>query len=660
MTPRNNKAWALSTPVCYHVFLHDWDQACLWGSNHVSYATIMRDYDVIVIGGGHAGIEAAAVSARMGLATALISGELAKIGEMSCNPAIGGVGKGQLVREIDALGGVMGYITDNAGIHFRTLNKSKGPAVWSSRVQADRKLYREFSQQLLSTIQNLSLVEGMVREIIAIDGKFERVILMDGRTITSSACVMASGTFLNGLIHIGDKQTPAGRVGESPSLYLSESLHNLGFQTGRLKTGTPPRLDGSTIDFDRLERQPGDDDFRPLSLLTNNQLTNKVLCHITYTSELTREIVERNLHRSAMFSGNIKGIGPRYCPSIEDKINRFRDKERHQLFLEPEGLDTDEVYINGLSTSLPEDVQRDLLHSIIGLEQVVMNRPGYAIEYDFFPAFQIKPSLETHPVEHLYFAGQINGTSGYEEAAAQGLVAGINAALKLKREASFYLDRSQAYIGVMIDDLVTKVPTEPYRMFTSRAEYRLALREDNAADRLIKYGKQFGLINDDIYDAYLTKRQMINFEKQRLGRTMVLISSVDSSAINVDKCSLAILLKRPAVHYQDLRLVDEVCREFPNDCAEQVETEIKYEGYLDKQQREIDRFQQLESKNIPAGFDVRKVNGLKTEAISVLHQFRPANLGQASRLAGVTFADITVLMIHLKRHANGSVSRETP
>jgi tRNA uridine 5-carboxymethylaminomethyl modification enzyme len=619
----------------------------------------MRDYDVIVIGGGHAGIEAAAASARMGLTTALISNELAKIGEMSCNPAIGGVGKGQLVREIDALGGVMGYITDNTGIHFRTLNKSKGPAVWSSRAQADRKLYREFSQHLLSRIPNLSLIAGMVKEIRALDGRFDHLILMDGTTVASSACVLASGTFLNGQIHIGEKQTPAGRVGESPSLYLSESLQKLGFQVGRLKTGTPPRLDGSTIDFDSLEKQPGDDDFKPFSLLTNNRVTNRAFCYVTYTSKLTQKIVEKNLHRSAMFYGNIKGIGPRYCPSIEDKIHRFRDKDRHQLFLEPEGLDTNEIYINGLSTSLPEDVQLDVLHSIAGLEHVVMNRPGYAIEYDFFPAFQIKPSLETRPVEHLYFAGQINGTSGYEEAAAQGLMAGINAVLKLKGHEPFYLDRSQAYIGVMIDDLVTKVPTEPYRMFTSRAEYRLALREDNAADRLIKYGKQFGLINDDIYSTYLAKRQMINAEKHRLGRTMVLISQIDSNAVNGDKCSLGLLLKRPAIRYQNLRVADEVCREFPADCAEQVEIEVKYEGYLDKQQREIDRFKQLESKVIPDDFDVRKVNGLKTEAVGVLHRFRPVNLGQASRLAGVTFADITVLMIHLKRHTNGSVSRET-
>ncbi len=619
----------------------------------------MANYDVIVIGGGHAGIEAAVASARMGLSTALITGDPAKIGEMSCNPAIGGVGKGQLVREIDALGGVMGYITDNTGIHFRTLNKSKGPAVWSSRVQTDRKLYRQFAQKVLSEIPNLSIVAGMVREITAAIGVFNSVIMMDDSTISASACVLASGTFLNGLIHIGDKQTPAGRVNESPSLDLSESLQKLGFQAGRLKTGTPPRLDGSTIDFDRLEKQPGDDTFRPFSYKTRNKLTNKALCHITYTSQQTRELVEQNLHRSAMFSGNIKGIGPRYCPSIEDKINRFRDKERHQLFLEPEGLDTNEIYINGLSTSLPEDVQLDVLHSIPGLEQVVMNRPGYAIEYDFFPAYQVKPSLETRVVENLFFAGQINGTSGYEEAAAQGLMAGINAGLKVMHQEPFYLDRSEAYIGVMIDDLVIRVPTEPYRMFTSRAEYRLALREDNAADRLIAYGRKFGLVDDATYDTYLQRRALIDAEKLRLGSTSVLISQVDLSAVNTDKLPLSQLLKRPQVHYCDFAGVDDTSRSYPVGCAEQVEIEIKYEGYLDKQQREIERFKQLESKMIPETFDVRTVSGLKTEAVGVLHRFKPINLGQASRLAGVTYSDITVLMVHLKRHDTRSVSRET-
>lgn len=619
----------------------------------------MRDFEIIVIGGGHAGIEAAAAAARMGHSTALVTGDVGKIGEMSCNPAIGGVGKGQLVREIDALGGLMGYFTDNAGIHFRTLNKSKGPAVWSSRAQADRKHYRKFAQQTLTSTENLTLVAGMVQEIVAIEGDFDKIILMDGKELSANACVLAAGTFLNGVIHIGIDQTPAGRVGEPPSLYLSESFRKLGFQTARLKTGTPPRLDGATIDFDRLEAQPGDRSFKPFSLRTSNCLENKALCHITYTSTETHRIVRDNLQRSAMFSGNITGVGPRYCPSIEDKIYRFHDKERHQLFLEPEGLDTTEVYINGLSTSLPEDVQLDVLHSIPGLETVTMTRPGYAIEYDFFPAFQIKPSLETRLVDNLFFCGQINGTSGYEEAAAQGLIAGINAALKLRSQEPFYPGRSEAYIGVMIDDLVTKVPTEPYRMFTSRAEYRLALREDNAADRLIGYGKRFGLIDDEIYEKYLQRRELIVAEKRRFGRTFITVSSVDTRSDNGEKSTMALLLKRPGIRYHDFATVDKLCSDFPIDFGEQVEIEIKYEGYLDKQQREIERFQQLESRAIPEDFDVTRISGLKIEAVNVLKKFNPINLGQASRLAGVTYSDITVLMIHLKKHADGNVSRET-
>jgi tRNA uridine 5-carboxymethylaminomethyl modification enzyme len=619
----------------------------------------MRDYQVIVIGGGHAGIEAAAAAARMGAATALITGEVSKIGEMSCNPAIGGVGKGQLVREIDALGGLMGYFADNTGIHFRTLNKSKGPAVWSSRAQTDRRLYRNFAQGILAQIQCLSLIEGMVREILAEDGTFDRVILMDGREISADVCILAAGTFLNGMIHIGAQQTPAGRVGEQPSLHLTASLQRLGFVARRLKTGTPPRLDDATIDFGRLEAQPGDSNFRPFSLRTSNHLENKALCHITYTSSETRRIVEENLTRSALFSGNITGIGPRYCPSIEDKIHRFSDKERHQLFLEPEGLDTNEIYINGLSTSLPAEVQLDVLHSISGLENVVMNRPGYAIEYDFFPAFQIKPSLETRLVNGLYFCGQINGTSGYEEAAAQGLMAGINATLGLRHCEPFYLNRSQAYIGVMIDDLVTRVPMEPYRMFTSRAEYRLALREDNVADRLLAYGKGFGLVDDEIYGKHLQQRELIESEKRRLAKTFVPINKIDDTADNGDSSAMALLLKRPGVRYRDFAAFDLICRDFPPDCGDQVEIEIKYEGYLDKQEREIERFRQLESRAIPEDFDVTLINGLKTEAVAVLSKYRPINLGQASRLSGVTFADITVLMIHLKKHAADGVSRET-
>lgn len=618
----------------------------------------MKDFDVIVIGGGHAGIEAAAAAARMGVSTALVSGDLSKIGEMSCNPAIGGVGKGQLVREIDALGGLMGFITDRTGIHFRTLNKSKGPAVWSSRAQCDRKLYREFAQEVLRGIDNLHLVAGMVVGIAAEGRKFNCVKLLDGREISANACILASGTFLNGLIHIGEDQIPAGRVNEAPSLHLSESLQSLGFKTGRLKTGTPPRLQGETIQYSRMEAQHGDDDFYPFSLRTIGGTTNRALCHITYTTAATHQIVEANLHRSAMFSGNIQGIGPRYCPSIEDKVHRFRDKDRHQLFIEPEGLDTTEIYINGLSTSLPAEVQLEILHSIPGLEEVSMVRPGYAIEYDFFPAFQIKPTLETRLVDNLYFCGQINGTSGYEEAAAQGLLAGINAVSKLRNHPQTIIDRAQAYIGVMIDDLVTRVPMEPYRMFTSRAEYRLALREDNAHDRLIDIGRVLGLVPDSMMERHMHERERLDLEHQRLKNTSISASLVDSEA-NGDKLPMSILLKRPKVTYQGFAGIDEDCASFPKRLGKRLEILIKYAGYMEKQQREIDRFRQLESRQIPEDFDLAALSGLKNEAISVLQQFRPVNLGQASRLNGVTYSDISVLMIHLKRHYAASVSRET-
>ncbi len=621
-----------------------------------------RDFEVIVVGGGHAGIEAACAAARMGAKTALISGDLGRIGEMSCNPAIGGVGKGQLVREIDALGGVMGLITDRAGIHFRTLNRSKGPAVWSSRAQADRKLYREAAQEIVRNTPNLTLVEGMVVGIGASGSEFAHVQLADGDTISGNACILCSGTFLNGLIHIGTLQTPAGRINEAPALGLSESLQGFGFQVGRLKTGTPPRLEGETIDYERLEPQAGDDYFRPFSLRTQVAVENKALCHITYTNTATHRLIEANFHQSAMFSGAIRGTGPRYCPSIEDKVHRFRDKDRHQLFIEPEGLDTTEIYINGLSTSLPAEVQEQMLHTIPGLEQVVMTRPGYAVEYDFFPAFQISPSLETRPVANLYLCGQINGTSGYEEAAAQGLIAGINAALKLRGSAPFYLDRSEAYIGVMIDDLINCVPQEPYRMFTSRAEYRLALREDNAAERLIGYGREFGLIEEGVYRRHLSLRAAVDAEKSRFWSTSVLISAVDPSADNGDRQPMGRILKRPNVSYHDFAQIDEIVASQATEIAEKVEIEVKYAGYLEKQQREIEKFKQLEEKRIPANFDVSKVRGLKTEARLELERVRPVSLGQASRLAGVTFSDISVLLVHLKRYGNGGaqdVSRET-
>jgi tRNA uridine 5-carboxymethylaminomethyl modification enzyme len=617
----------------------------------------MDRFEVIVIGGGHAGIEAAAAAARMGLTTALVTGELDRIGEMSCNPAIGGVGKGQLVREVDALGGLIGQLADQAAIHYRVLNRSKGPAVWSSRVQADRKLYNLFARAALSSVGNLTLIPGMVCGITSEAGRFRSLLLEDGRELPADAAVLAAGTFLNGLIHIGGKQIPAGRINEAPSRGLTESLVKFGFASSRLKTGTPPRLDGTTIDYDQLEVQPGDKYFEPFSRRTLSLLPNRALCHIAYTSEATHELINANMHRSAMFSGSIQGVGPRYCPSIEDKIHRFPDKPRHQLFIEPEGLDTEEIYINGLSTSLPEDVQLAVLHSIKGLENVRMNRPGYAIEYDFFPAYQIRANLETQPVENLYFAGQINGTSGYEEAAAQGLIAGINAALKLRGRPPFYLNRSEAYIGVMIDDLITKIPAEPYRMFTSRAEYRLALREDNAGDRLLSYGHRLGLIDDESYEEHLADRKQIEAEKKRLQTRVVPVSSVVSNSDNGDSASLAQLLKRPEIDYDDLAGIDTVCEAFPARLGKRVGIEIKYEGYLDKQQREIEKFRKLESQIIPSDFDYRNLRGLKHEAVETLARVRPLSLGQAARLAGVTHADLTTLLVHLSRHR--FVSRET-
>ncbi|MGB9711072.1 MAG: tRNA uridine-5-carboxymethylaminomethyl(34) synthesis enzyme MnmG [Thermodesulfovibrio sp.] len=616
-----------------------------------------KDFDIIVVGAGHAGCEAATACAKMGLSTALFTIYLDTIAQLSCNPAIGGLAKGHLVREIDALGGIMAKVTDMSGIQFRMLNRSKGPAVWSLRAQADRILYNVHMRKLLEATENLAIKQAMVEEIVVENGRVKGVITSLGVFYGAKAVIVTPGTFLNGLIHIGLDSFEAGRAGEFPSKRLSESLKKLGLKIGRLKTGTPPRIDAKTIDFSKTEEQWGD--FPPPAFsYSTEEITNpQVPCYITYTNERTHEIILNNLDRSPLYSGKIKGIGPRYCPSIEDKVVKFREKPRHQIFLEPEGLSRKEYYANGIPTSLPYDVQIAFVRTIPGLEEAEIMRPGYAIEYDFVYPTQINHTLEVKGIEGLYLAGQINGTSGYEEAAAQGLMAGINAALKIKGKAPLILGRDEAYIGVLIDDLVTKGTQEPYRMFTSRAEFRLLLRHDNADLRLREYGYRIGLVDEETYEKFLKKKQALEKEIKRLKTTIIKPSEQLNKALTEvgttpieEAISLDKILKRPEVTYEFIKKFAPSQENLTREIEELVEIHIKYEGYIAKQLEQVERMKQFEEKVIPADFDFN-LPGLSKEVIQKLNEVRPRTIGQAMRIPGVTPAAISILMVAVQKGA---------
>ncbi len=617
-----------------------------------------KRFDVIVVGGGHAGTEAALAAARMGVETLLLTHNIETLGQMSCNPAIGGIGKGHLVKEIDALGGEMALAADKAGIQFRILNRRKGPAVRATRAQADRQLYRMAIREKLENQPGLSIFQQPVVDLLENGDSIEGVVTQMGLHFYAPCVVLTVGTFLDGKIHIGDSNYAGGRAGDPPATALAERLRARPFRIGRLKTGTPPRIDRNSIDYARLEEQPGDEPLPVFSTMGSVDMhPEQICCHITHTNANTHDIIRESLHRSPLFSGDIEGVGPRYCPSIEDKVVRFADKDSHQVFVEPEGLKLGEVYPNGISTSLPFDVQQQFVNSMVGFEQARITRPGYAIEYDFFDPRDLRPTLETRFIDGLYFAGQINGTTGYEEAAAQGLMAGANAAARVQGKKTLELKRSEAYLGVLVDDLTTRGTNEPYRMFTSRAEYRLMLREDNADLRLTELGRQLGLVEDQRWQAFEQYREQLERLNQSLREQWLRPDTDAARALGkvlqnpvTREYRYAEILKRPEIEIGDLMPFVEEAESFPQPVRAQAEVSAKYSGYLDRQQQEIDKASQHEQTELPEELDYAEVHGLSNEVCQKLVQHRPATIGQAGRISGITPAAISLLLVHLKRH----------